>query len=117
MSPEQLQTIEILKAATPLFESGSEYLFAVTGALGAIGGALATYFPSLFIARHQQRELRKSTAFQLHAEIRATLELVRHRRYIEGLRHVVAAFDREEITTSSYLIQIPDERFIVFKSN
>ena len=117
MDPAHIQTIEFLKAAKPLFENGSEYLIAVAGALGAVGGALATYVPNLLTAKHQKKELRESTAFQLHAEIRATLEVVRHRGYIESLRHLLVAFDRQEISSWSYMVQVPDERFIIFKLN
>lgn len=117
MDPAHLQTIEILKAAKPLFENGEGYLIAAVGALGAIGGAIAAYVPNRLMAKHQQAELRKSTAFQLYSEIRATLEVVRHRGYIESLRDLLTAFDRQEISTWTYRVQVPDERFIIFKSN
>jgi len=113
----QLQTIEILKAAKPLFENGSEKLIALVGLVSALVGALAAYVPNRLIAVHQRTDLRKSTAFQLYAEISATLELVRHRGYIENLREVLAVFDRGEAETWRFEVQVPDERFIIFKSN
>lgn len=117
MDPAHLQTIELMKAAKPLFESGEGYLIAAVSALGAIGGAIAAYVPNRLMAKHQQAELRKSTAFQLYSEIRATLEVVQHRGYIESLRDLLASFDRKEILTCTYKVQVPDERFIIFKSN
>lgn len=117
MDPSHLQTIEILKAAKPLFDNGAGYWVAAVGALGAIGGAFAAYVPNRLMARHQREELRKSTAFQLYSEIRATLEVVRHRGYIESLRGVLAAFDSHAISSWNYTVQVPDERFIIFKSN
>jgi hypothetical protein len=113
----QFQTIELLKAAKPLFEGGDGYLTAAVGALGAVGGALAAYFPNRLMAKHQQRELRKSTAFQLYAEIKATLEVERHRGYINSLREVLTAFDSKQTTEWSYQVQVSDERFIIYKSN
>ena len=117
MDPAHLQTIEILRAAKPLFENGSEKLIAVVGVVSALVGALAAYIPNRLMAMHQREDLRKSTAFQLYAEIRATLEIVRHRGYIESLKEVLAAFDRQEIDAWRYEVQVPDERFIIFKSN
>ena len=112
-----LQTIELLKAAKPLFEGSDGYAVAAVGALGAIGGALATFFPSWLMAKHQRSEIAKSTAFQLYAEIKATLEVERHRGYIKGLREVLEAFDSEKITSWTYQVQVPDDRFIIYKSN
>jgi hypothetical protein len=112
-----LQTIEILKAAKPLFEDNNSYMVATVGALGAIGGALATFVPSWLMAKHQQRETAKSTAFQLYAEIKATLEVERHRGYIKGLREVLDAFDTGKITSWTYQVQVPNDRYIIYKSN
>jgi hypothetical protein len=112
-----LQTIELLNAAKPLFDGGNGYLTAAVGALGAVGGALAAYVPNRMMAKHQKQELRKSTAFQLYAEIKATLEVERYRGYITGLRGILVAFDNKQITEWSYQVQISDERFIIYKSN
>ena len=117
MDPSQLQTIELLKASKPLFDSGAGYLVAAVGALGAIGGAFAAYLPNRLMAKHQQKELRKSTAFQLYAEVKATLEVTRHRGYIESLRAILVAFDGQQISDGIYKVQVPDERFIIYKSN
>lgn len=112
-----LQTIELLKAAKPLFEGGDGYLTAAVGALGAVGGALAAYFPNRLFAKNMQRELRKSTAFQLYSEIKATLEVERHRGYIQSLRDILVAFDNQSILEYSYQVQVPADRFIVYKAN
>lgn len=112
-----LQTIELLKAAKPLFENGDVYLTAAVGVFGAIGGALAAYFPTRWNARHLQRELRKSTAFQLYSEIKATLEIERHRGYTKSLYAIPKAFDEQGLKEYSYQVQVPEERFIIYKSN
>lgn len=111
------QTIELLKAAKPLFDSGDTQVAAIVGALGAIGGAMAAYVPSRLIAKKQRNELRKSTAFQIYAEIKATLEIDRHRGYSKSLADVVAAFDSGRITEFAYVVQVPDDRFLIYKSN
>ena len=117
MDPTHLQTIELLKAAKPLFDGGVGYLVAAVGALGAIGGALATYVPNRLMAKHQQGDLRKSTAFQLYSEIKATLEVERHRGYIKSLREILVAFELQQISRGTFKVQVPEERFIIFKSN
>ena len=112
-----LQTIELLKAAKPLFESGDTQIAAIVGALGAIGGAMAAYIPNRLMAGKQRDDLKKSTAFQIYAEIKATLEIEQHRSYSVGLAKIVAAFDANKITEFSFTVQVPEDRFLIYKSN
>lgn len=112
-----LQTIELLKAARPLFENGDTQVAAIVGALGAIGGAMAAYIPNRLMASKQQGDLKKSTAFQIYAEIKATLEIERHRGYSDSLEKIVSAFDAKQITEFAYTVQVPDDRFLIYKAN
>lgn len=114
---DSIQTIELLKAAKPLFDSDNTQVAAIVGALGAIGGAIATYVPARLIARKQQDDLKKSTAFQIHAEVTATLEIERHRGYSKSFVQIVAAFDIGQISEFAYVVQVPDDRFLIFKAN
>jgi hypothetical protein len=50
-------------------------------------------------------------------EISATLEVVRHRGYIESFGDLLAAFDRQDISTWTYKVHVPDDRFIIFRSS
>lgn len=112
-----LQTIELLKAAKPLFEGSDSYVTAAIGALSAIGGALAAYFPNYWLLKENTKQQRKSTTFQIYAELKATLEVERHRKYISSIRSVVRQFDEGKITSFNYKVEVPDERFIIYKSN
>ncbi len=112
-----LQTIELLKAAKPLFESGDTHFAAIIGVLGTIGGAMAAYFPNRLMARNQREELRKSTSFQIYAEIKAILEIERHRGYTKGLESALQAFDSGNIKSFAYTVHIPDDRFMIYKAN
>ena len=112
-----LQTIELLRAAKPLFDSGDAQIAAIVGALGAIGGAMAAYFPNRLMARKQREEQRKSTAFQIYAEIKATLEIERYRGYSDGLARVVELFDAGGIQNFEYSVHVPDDRFLIYKAN
>lgn len=117
MEPTAQQTIEILKAAQPLFDGKGGALTAAVGALGAVGGALAAYLPTRLMARHQRETLRKSTAFQLYAELQSLREVEQHRGYIAALREIVDAFKRGEVTESTIEIQFQEDRFHIYKSN
>lgn len=114
---DAIQTIELLKAAKPLFDSVDTQIAAIVGALGAIGGAVAAYVPARLMARRQQEDLKKSTAFQIYAEIKATLEIESHRGYSQSLAQLVAAFDAGQISECAYVVQVPDDRFLIFKAN
>jgi hypothetical protein len=114
---DAIQTIELLKAAKPLFDNGDTHVAAVVGALGAIGGAMAAYVPNRLMAGKQRDDLRKSTAFQIYAEVKATLEIERHRGYSKGLQQLVAAFDAGQVTEFAYAVHVPDDRFLIYKAN
>ena len=118
VDPQTLsQAIELLKQAKPIFESGDSLALAAVAALGAIGGALATFFPNYWLTKHHERQLKHSVAAQLYAEIQATQRIERHRGYIDSLRTIVEKFDRGEIPSTSYQVQFADERFPIYKAN
>lgn len=114
---DAIQTIELLKEAKPLFDSSDAPLATIVGALGAIGGAIAAYVPNRLMASKQRDDLKKSTAFQIYAEVKATLEIERHRGYSNSLAQLVAAFDAGQITEFAYVVQVPDDRFLIYKAN
>jgi len=111
------ETIELLKAAKPLFDIGDTQLAAIVGALGAIGGAMAAYVPTRLMASKQRKDLKKSIAFRIYSEVKAILEIERHRGYSQHLAQLVAAFDAGQISKSAYVVQVPDDRFMIYKAN
>lgn len=113
----QLQTIELLKAAKPLFEGNDGYITAAIGVTGAIGGALAAYFPNKWLVANQRELQRKSTAFQIYADLKSMLEIERHRKYIHALRETIEKFESGEYASASYSVEVPDERYEIYKAN
>jgi hypothetical protein len=111
------QALELLKQAKPLFESADTVALAAIGALGAIGGALAAFFPSYWHARIQERQLERSVATQLYSEIKATLQIERYRGYIDSVQEIIDQFDRKEIPSASYRVHVTIDRFPVYKAN
>lgn len=113
------ECIELVTALTPMMKTGdtSNYWAAALGAGGAVAGALAAYIPNACIARKLRENQAKSTAFQLYAEINSTLVLANKRGYRKGLEKVCAAMALGAITSRSITVQVPDDRFIVFKAN
>lgn len=113
-----LQSVEILKAAKPLFDDGSNPLMlAFLGAAATLAGALAAYVPNSLLARNLRKAQARSTAYQIHAELKATLKLTEHRGYRKGLEAVVKGFDEGMFDRYSLTVQIPDDRFLVYKAN
>lgn len=111
------QTIEVLRQVKPLFENDGDYRIALLGALGVIGGALAAFFPLWWHGKVQRKELRRAVAAQIYAEVKATLQVVRHRRYVEDVRNIVDSFDRGERDSAQYQVHVADDRFPLFKAN
>ena len=97
------------------FDSQSE--LAIIGALSAIGGALAAFFPTLWLTRIKEKELKHSVATQFYAEIKAMLKTEQHRGYIEDIRKILSAFDSNQIENYAYKVEVSEERFPIFKSN
>lgn len=113
---DAVQTIELLKAAKPLFD-GDEITAAAVGAITAVVGVWLGHLFNLKLASNQRDALRKSTAFQIYAEVKATLEIEAHRGYSAGLEQVVVDFDAGQLTESTYEVQVPDDRFPIYKAN
>ena len=112
-----LETIEIIRAVKSLFVEQNPYLPMYSALGGAFIGAVSAFFPNYLINKIKDRNEKRSTTLQIYAEVKATIELAEHRKYIEQLERVEEAFVRKEITSHTYRIQVPEDRFPVFKSS
>lgn len=112
-----LETIEIIRAVKSLFVEQNPYLPMYSALGGAFIGAVSSFFPNYIIAKLKDRKDKRSTTLQLYAEVKATIELAEHRNYIQQLERVVEAFQSKQITSYTYQIQVPDDRFPIFKSS
>lgn len=113
-----LQAVEHLKTIKPLFESDvNAYGIACISIVAAIVGAMAGYLPNMWLTRHHRQEKTKSTAYQIHAEIKATVTLAEHRGYGKGLLEIVELLKNGSLKSHSLTVQIPDDRFLVYKAN
>ena len=113
-----LQAVEHLKAIKPLFDSDvNAYGIAGISVVAALVGAVAGYLPNMWLTRHHQKEKTKSTAYQIHAEIKATVTLAEHRGYGKGLLEIVDLLKKGSVKSYSLTVQIPDDRFLVYKAN
>lgn len=110
-----LETIEIIRAVKSLFIEQNQYLPVYSALGGAFVGAVSSFFPNYIIGKLKDRKDRRSTTLQLYAEIKATIELAEHRSYIQDLERVVEAFESKQITSCTYQIQVPEDRFPIFK--
>lgn len=112
-----LETIEIIRVVKSLFIEQNPYLPMYSALGGAFIGAVSSFFPNYIIGKLKDRRDRRSTTLQLYAEVKSTIELVEHRNYIQQLEHVVAAFNSKQINAYTYQIQVPEDRFPIFKSS
>lgn len=117
VSDTATQTIELLKQAKPLFEGPDPYLLALIAILGTALGALVSFFPMYWHSKAQRKQLRISVAAQIYAEVKAILQVEQHRGYIRDVKLVVEAFERGEITSRAYQVQISADRFLIYKAN
>ncbi|HRK02870.1 MAG TPA: hypothetical protein PLH57_09405 [Oligoflexia bacterium] len=112
-----LETIEIIRTVKSLFVEQNPYLPIYSALGGAFVGAVSSFFPNYIIAKLKDRKEKRSTALQLYAEVKATIELAEHRYYIKQLERVVEAFNSNQITSYSYEIQVSEDRFLIYKSS
>lgn len=112
-----LETIELIRAVKSLFIEQNPYLPMYSALGGAFVGAVSSFFPNYIIAKLKDRKDRRSTTLQLYAEVKATIELAEHRNYIQQMERVVEAFNANQITSYTYQIQVPEDRFPIFKSS
>lgn len=112
-----LETLEIIRTVKSLFIEQNPYLPMFSALGGAFVGAVSSFFPNYIIGKLKDRKDKRSTALQLYAEIQATIELAEHRNYIQQFERVVEAFNAQQVISYTYQIQVPDDRFPIFKSS
>jgi len=118
LDTKTLQTaIELLRTAKPLFVGDNPYLPVWSALGGAFIGAIASFFPNYLIAKRKERAEKRSTTLQLYSEIKATIEIAKHRQYIEELEKIEQAFLSNQITAYTFQIQVSDDRYPVFRSS
>jgi hypothetical protein len=107
-----LESIEVIRAVKSL-----PYLPMYSALGGAFVGAVSSFFPNYIINKIKDCNEARSTTLQIYAEVKATIELAEHRNYIQHLERVVEAFNSKQITSYTYQIQVPEDRFPIFKSS
>ena len=112
-----LDTIEIVRAVKSLFIEQNPYLPMYSALGGAFIGALSAFFPNYLINKIKDRNEKRSTTLQIYAEVKATIEITEHRKYIEQMERVDEAFAQKQITSCTYQIQVPEDRFPIFKNS
>lgn len=112
-----LDTIEIIRAVKSLVAEQNPYLPVYSALGGAFIGAVSSFFPNYLINRIKERNEKRSTTLQIYAEVKATLELADHRKYIEQLERICAALRQQPGSSSTYQIQVPEDRYIVFNNS
>lgn len=118
LSPKTiLETIEVIRAVKSLFAEHNPYLPIYSALGGAFIGAVSSFFPNYLINRLKERREKKSTTLQIYAEIKASIELAEHRKYIVQLEQVVAAFAEKQITSYSYQVQVREDVFPIFRAS
>lgn len=118
ISLEAIQSsIELIKDVKALLVLQDPYLPVYSAIGGAIVGAMAGIVPTFINSWIKDRSHRKALSLQLYAEVKATLEIARARQYANGLRQTVSLLSSGKIQSHIYQIQIPDDRFPIYKNS
>lgn len=94
-----------------------ESLFpAITALLGTVVGALASAGGGYLLERRRERSEAEAVTGAIVTEIRATLAVVRERKYLEDIEATLAKLERGELSTATFQAQLPETPYPVFKS-
>lgn len=110
-------TIQLIKDIKVLFAPQDPYLPFYTAIGGALVGALSSIFPSFISSWIKDKRDRKAMSLQLYAEVKAILEVAEARQYANALRQIVSSLKSGQISDRIYQIQLPDDRFPVYKNS
>lgn len=112
-----LDTIEILKSLKTLFSDQNPYLPVYSALGGAFVGAVSAFIPNYITARLRERREKKSLTLAIYAEIKATIELIRVRSYLQSVQGIIEQMNRGLIGPTTFQVIVPDDYSIVFKNN
>lgn len=113
-----LDVVEIMRAMKSLLGTTANPYLPVYSALGgAFVGAVSTFIPTIIAARLKDKKDSKAMTLAIYAEIKAVLEIMQTRSYIENIQKIVAMM--ESGVSNSYTLQIiiPDEYCAIYKNN
>lgn len=118
ISLETVQSsIQLIKDIKTLFVVQNPYLPVYSAIGGAAVGAMASVIPTFINSWFKDRRDRKVLSFQLYAEVKATLEVAETRQYANQLRQIVSSLKSGKFPSYSYQIQVPDDRFPIYKNS
>ena len=95
----------------------SPYLAVYAALGGAFVGGLSNIVPEWIRDNRNHRKERKSLDLQLYAEIRALIEIIKQRRYIEFVDEIIDSLRKNEVEQHTLKIDVSDWRFPVYRAN
>lgn len=87
------------------------------GVFGAGVGAVAAYVPNAMLANKKRKSKILSTTHLIYAEVKAILQIERHRKYSESVASIIDAFKAGRTANPYFKVELPEENFLVYKAN
>jgi hypothetical protein len=88
--------------------------------LAALGGAalgmFGSFLPTYTLECFKKKEESRSTTSAILTEIRVTLELFRHRQYLNEIESILEQFRQDKTPDSTFQVVMPETCYPIFKS-
>lgn len=119
MSPEEVKSIadtfKIINDITATQPNEWLPLYAALG--GAVAGAVASFFPTWFLARRKESSFSKQIENCLISEISALVEIIDHRSYLSAIKEAIAHLRLQPEDTYSLAVEVPEHYSRVYQEN
>lgn len=119
MSPEEVKaiadTFKIINDITATQPNEWLPLYAALG--GAVAGAVASFFPTWFLAKRKESSFSKQIENCLISEISALVEIIDHRSYLSAIKEAIAHLRLQPEDTYSLAVEVPEHYARVYQEN
>lgn len=110
-------SIKLIKEIKDLYAPQNPYLPIYSALGGAFIGAVAGFIPSAITSWMKDKRDRKVITYQLYAEIKAIMKIIKIRQYANDLKQIIHNFQLGKISSHTYQIQVQDDRFPIYKNS
>ena len=113
-----LEAVETIRIVKSLVENQQNQWLPVIAAIGgAFVGSISSFFPNYLLELKRHKNESRTVASALIAEIGALLTIIKHRKYVEGIRDAAVFLRANPGTPMKFCVRVPAHYSRVYQAH